>query len=178
MVCVRSIELSPTEADRIRMSTIDVILVVWFFLVGACVGSFLNVVVYRLPRGKSLIRPASRCPQCNHPIRPWDNIPIVSWIFLRGRCRDCGSNISGQYPLTEALIGIWFLSCSLVTMNTVSTWRISPWILSVLLAFLGAMIFAAAKIVQAGANVPRSLRWALLITSAGTLFALLSVVSN
>ena len=178
MACVRSIELSPAEVEFYRMSTIDSILAVWFFIVGACVGSFLNVVVYRLPRRESLIRPASRCPQCNHPIRPWDNIPIASWIFLRGRCRDCGSNISGQYPLTEALIGIWFLSCSLVTMNAVPTRSISPWILSIFLAVLGSMIFAAAKIIQAGANVPRALRWALFITSAGTLFALLSVVSN
>ena len=158
------------------MLSIDWIIVVWFFLLGTCVGSFLNVVVYRLPRGESLIRPASRCPSCNHPIRPWDNIPVLSWIILRGRCRDCGSNISGRYPICEALMGFWFIGCSLLALNAAPTSRISPWILSAFLAFLGATLFATTQILQAGAKVPGALCWALLIALAGTLFALFSIL--
>jgi leader peptidase (prepilin peptidase)/N-methyltransferase len=68
---------------------------------GAILGSFLNVVAYRLPRGESLSVPRSRCPQCETPIKPYDNIPLVSWILLRGRCRSCRAAISGRYPLVE-----------------------------------------------------------------------------
>lgn len=70
---------------------------------GAAFGSFLNVVCFRLPRGESLVRPRSRCPACGHPIRPWDNVPILSYLLLRGRCRDCGASIPLRYPLLEAL---------------------------------------------------------------------------
>ena len=70
---------------------------------GLAVGSFFNVVVHRLPRGESLARPRSRCPECDTPIRARDNVPVVSWLLLRGRCRDCGTRISPRYPLVEAL---------------------------------------------------------------------------
>src|SRR5215207_1412862 len=83
------------------------------FLFGAIIGSFLNVVAYRLPRKESLARPASRCPACETPIKPWDNIPIVSWLILRGRCRACGARISPRYPIVEALTG---LLCALVVV--------------------------------------------------------------
>jgi leader peptidase (prepilin peptidase)/N-methyltransferase len=68
---------------------------------GAILGSFINVVAYRLPRGESLSVPRSRCPQCETPIKPWDNIPVVSWLLLRGRCRACKARISWRYPLVE-----------------------------------------------------------------------------
>ena len=68
---------------------------------GAAVGSFLNVVVHRLPLGVSLVRPASRCLGCGRRVRPYDNVPVVSWVVLRGRCRDCGMAISVRYPLVE-----------------------------------------------------------------------------
>jgi leader peptidase (prepilin peptidase)/N-methyltransferase len=68
---------------------------------GAVIGSFLNVVIYRLPRRQSLITPGSRCPQCGTPIAAWDNIPVVSYLVLRGRCRHCGGRISPRYPLVE-----------------------------------------------------------------------------
>ena len=77
-------------------------------LLGLLVGSFLNVVVWRLPRGESLAHPGSHCPACGHPIRPYDNIPVVSWLFLRGRCSGCGSRISVRYPLVELGTGILF----------------------------------------------------------------------
>src|SRR5437588_5158020 len=72
-------------------------------LLGAIAGSFLNVVAYRLPRHESLITPASRCPQCAAPVRPYDNVPILSYLMLRGRCRSCSARISPRYPLVEAL---------------------------------------------------------------------------
>jgi leader peptidase (prepilin peptidase)/N-methyltransferase len=72
---------------------------------GLLLGSFFNVVIARLPRGESLASPGSRCPHCGHAVRPWDNIPVLSWLLLRGRCRDCGAPISPRYPLVEALTG-------------------------------------------------------------------------
>ncbi len=72
-------------------------------VLGAIVGSFLNVVAYRLPRRESLISPASHCPRCGTPLKPYDNVPIVSWLLLRGHCRSCGEPISARYPLVEAL---------------------------------------------------------------------------
>jgi leader peptidase (prepilin peptidase) / N-methyltransferase len=72
-------------------------------VLGAIVGSFLNVVVYRLPRHESLIAPASHCTRCGTPVKPYDNIPILSWLLLRGHCRSCGAPISARYPLVEAL---------------------------------------------------------------------------
>jgi leader peptidase (prepilin peptidase)/N-methyltransferase len=71
-------------------------------VLGAIVGSFLNVVTYRLPRRESLVTPASHCPKCGVPVRPYDNIPVLSWLLLRGRCRNCGERISARYPLVEA----------------------------------------------------------------------------
>jgi leader peptidase (prepilin peptidase) / N-methyltransferase len=70
-------------------------------VLGLILGSFLNVVAYRLPRGESLAAPASRCPGCDTPIRPYDNVPVISWLLLRGRCRSCGESIAWRYPLVE-----------------------------------------------------------------------------
>jgi leader peptidase (prepilin peptidase)/N-methyltransferase len=82
-------------------------------VLGAIFGSFLNVVAYRLPRGESLSRPRSRCPGCGKPIRPYDNIPVLSWLMLRGRCRACGIRISARYPLVEAGTAVL---CALVVL--------------------------------------------------------------
>jgi len=71
-------------------------------VLGAIVGSFLNVVAHRLPRGESLAHPPSRCPSCGAPVKFYDNVPVVSWLLLRGRCRACGEPISRRYPLVEA----------------------------------------------------------------------------
>jgi leader peptidase (prepilin peptidase) / N-methyltransferase len=81
----------------------------WLFYFGACVGSFLNVVVYRLPRGLNLVHPGSRCPQCGHAIRVRDNLPIFGWLLLGGRCRDCRSPISPRYYFVELVTGLIFL---------------------------------------------------------------------
>src|SRR3954454_24355967 len=75
---------------------------------GLLVGSFLNVVAYRLPRKESLVKPRSRCPGCGHEVRARDNIPVLSWLILRGRCRDCGEPISIRYPIVEATTAVLF----------------------------------------------------------------------
>jgi leader peptidase (prepilin peptidase)/N-methyltransferase len=81
----------------------------WLFAMGASVGSFINVVVYRLPAGLNLSSPGSRCPRCLHPIRLQHNLPIIGWLMLRGRCADCQLPISPRYPLVELLLGSIFL---------------------------------------------------------------------
>lgn len=81
----------------------------WLFAFGACAGSFMNVVIWRLPLGRSLTFPGSRCPNCGHAIRAWDNIPILNWFILRGKCRDCGARISWRYPAVEALVATIFV---------------------------------------------------------------------
>lgn len=85
-----------------------------FTLVGLVVGSFLTVVVYRIPRGESIVAPGSRCPSCGTPIRPWDNIPVLSYLVLRGRCRHCGARVSPAYPLTEAATAALFVGAAVV----------------------------------------------------------------
>lgn len=80
------------------------------FVLGAVLGSFFNVVIYRLPRGLSLVRPGSRCPSCGTAIRPWDNIPILSYLLLRGRCRSCGAMISWRYPVVELTAALLLLT--------------------------------------------------------------------
>lgn len=84
------------------------LLVVLCTVLGLAVGSFLNVVVWRVPRGESVVSPPSACPVCGHPIRPRDNVPVLGWLLLRGRCRDCGTAISARYPVVEALTGVLF----------------------------------------------------------------------
>ncbi|MHC4295655.1 MAG: prepilin peptidase, partial [Planctomycetota bacterium] len=80
----------------------DALWIVFFLVIGACAGSFLNVVIYRLPRGQSIIFPPSHCPACGRSIRWYDNVPLLSWILLRGRCRFCKAAISPRYILVEA----------------------------------------------------------------------------
>jgi leader peptidase (prepilin peptidase)/N-methyltransferase len=90
---------------------ISSLLTAWLFILGLCVGSFLNVVIARVPHGQSIVRPRSRCPKCGHEISWYENIPIASWLALRGRCRGCKAPISVRYPLVELLTGLLFLAC-------------------------------------------------------------------
>ena len=83
-------------------------------LFGLIIGSFVNVVAYRIPAGKSVVSPPSACPSCDHPIRNRDNIPVVSWLLLKGRCRDCRAAISIRYPIVEATTGALFAVTVLV----------------------------------------------------------------
>lgn len=105
------------------------------FLFGLVVGSFLNVVIYRLPRHESLVRPGSHCPGCDTPIHWYDNVPLVSWLVLRGRCRECKTRISYRYPAVEAVTGAGFV---------LAIWRFDvSWPLLVAWAFIAAMIAIA-----------------------------------
>jgi leader peptidase (prepilin peptidase)/N-methyltransferase len=89
------------------------VLIVFLTLVGLAIGSFLNVVVYRLPRGESLATPPSRCPTCETPIRPWHNVPVVGWLILRGRCAQCHASINVRYPAVELLTAAVFVAVTL-----------------------------------------------------------------
>ena len=83
-------------------------------LFGLLIGSFLNVVAYRVPLGRSVVSPPSACPACGHHIRRRDNIPVISWLLLQGKCRDCGAAISARYPIVEAVTGVLFAGTYLV----------------------------------------------------------------
>lgn len=82
---------------------------VFIFAFGAIVGSFLNVVIHRVPHEESIVFPNSACPQCKTPIKPYDNIPVLSWLFLRGKCRNCGEKISARYPAVELLTALLYV---------------------------------------------------------------------
>ncbi len=104
-------------------------------VLGLLVGSFLNVVIHRLPRDESIVTPRSRCPSCRRPIRPWENVPVLSWLWLRGRCRGCGTRIGWRYPAVELLTGLVFAAIAL-------RHGVSP-MTPVWFAFAGALIAAA-----------------------------------
>jgi len=93
----------------IDMSWLPVAGVVALGVVGLLLGSFLNVVIWRVPRGESIVVPPSACPRCGHRIRARDNVPVLSWLLLRARCRDCGAPISGRYPLVELATGLLYV---------------------------------------------------------------------
>ena len=84
------------------------------FVFGLIIGSFLNVCILRIPVEKSIVLPPSHCPSCGKPIKPYDNIPVISWLMLAGRCRKCKTRISAMYPMVELATGLLFLACYLV----------------------------------------------------------------
>ncbi|MBP5242197.1 MAG: prepilin peptidase [Clostridia bacterium] len=89
-----------------------VVTLVIFAVVGLCVGSFLNVVIYRLPLGMNLATPPSHCPSCDHQLAWYDNIPLFSWLFLRGKCRYCGASVTPRYFLVELITALLWLGCA------------------------------------------------------------------
>lgn len=105
------------EPEQLIHLTIGMFALFWFLL-GASIGSFLNVVVYRLPRGMSLSHPPSRCPACRHRIRWRDNVPVLGWFALGGRCRDCDYPISPRYPFVEFLVGLVFLILAVAQLTS------------------------------------------------------------
>ena len=105
---------------------------IFAFILGAVVGSFLNVCIWRIPEGLSIVTPASHCPDCGHPIRFYDNIPLISYLILRGRCRACGGRISLRYPFVEGLAALMALFLF--------------WKFGLTLKFLAAFIFVSALI--------------------------------
>ncbi len=106
------------------------------FVLGAMVGSFLNVVIYRLPKGESIVFPSSHCPHCQSPIRFYDNIPILGYLLLRGRCRDCKMPISIQYPLVELVTGLLFVVTVLMTGVHLYTPLLILWVCSLVVIFV------------------------------------------
>lgn len=114
------------------MTPLSVFLIVVAGLLGLLIGSFLNVVVYRVPAGISLLR-ESRCPNCDAPVKPWQNVPVIAWIALRGRCASCGTPISARYPLVESFTGVAF---AIVTWGVLSggelVWAYLPLALALL----------------------------------------------
>lgn len=97
------------EPSNIELDFPSWLMIGFCFALGGVIGSFLNVVVYRLPLGQSLVRPGSRCPKCGTPIRPLDNIPIFGWLKLHGRCWSCRGSISARYPLVELATALAFV---------------------------------------------------------------------
>jgi leader peptidase (prepilin peptidase)/N-methyltransferase len=90
---------------------VDPILAVTIFALGLAFGSFLNVCIYRLPLGKSVVSPGSACPHCEKFIPLYDNVPVLSWLLLRGKCRNCKEPISPRYLVVELITGLMFLGC-------------------------------------------------------------------
>jgi len=92
---------------------IDILFAIFALLFGLCIGSFLNVVAWRVPRGESIVRPGSCCPGCGYLIRWFDNVPVLSFVLLGGKCRQCKAHISFRYPVTETVTGLLFLAAAL-----------------------------------------------------------------
>jgi leader peptidase (prepilin peptidase)/N-methyltransferase len=103
----------------------DGLLVLLCGLLGLAIGSFLNVVIWRIPRKESVVRPPSHCPQCDTPIRPADNVPVLSWLLLRGKCRHCGNPIPVRYPLVEATNGVLFAA---VAVRFGASWELPAYL--------------------------------------------------
>ena len=150
----------------------------WPFLIfvavaGACVGSFLNVVICRLPQRQSVVHPPSRCPQCEHRLAWYDNVPVLSWLWLRGRCRYCRTTISIDYPLIEALSAFLFVSLFCVyylsslrpefsTPGLAGSWPV----LGMHLILVGALI-GATRIDALEYIIPLSISWTVIAIAFG-----------
>ncbi len=157
------------------------ILIPYTFVVGACIGSFLNVVIYRLPRGKSLSKPRSFCPKCGDSIPFYLNIPILSWLMLRGKCRKCKAAISPRYLVIEMITGIAFAGlfyCYFIagtremgTADGVRAFVNGHWWIYVLHASLFAAFIAASAIDLELWIIPLSICW--FVTAMGLVFSTL-----
>ena len=113
---------------------------------GFAIGSFLNVVVYRVPAGTSLVSPRSACPRCGAGIRKRDNIPVLSWLILRGKCRDCGEAISARYPLVELATAAIFVGIAVTRVPGLESATVVPQLLAVLLEMAALLYLAAVSI--------------------------------
>lgn len=112
------------------------------FALGASIGSFINVVVYRLPAGLSILFPPSRCPHCLNQLKPYDNVPVLGWLHLKGRCRFCKNKISVRYPVVEAVTGVIFILVFWIfkfSLYTVGYWVFCSWLLALSLIDLDTM---------------------------------------
>ncbi len=130
------------EEDGILMDLIVPAVNIIVFALGASVGSFINVVVYRLPAGLSILWPPSRCPHCSHRLRKRENVPIWSWLSLRGRCSRCKGQIAVRYPVVEAATGLVFLLVFWrfgVSVETPAYWAFCSWLLALSIIDLDTM---------------------------------------
>ncbi|MBR4674473.1 MAG: prepilin peptidase [Victivallales bacterium] len=156
--------------NKMFTDTIDIKSVFWLFsafsfILGSCIGSFMNVVVWRLPRGESLLYPPSHCPKCGHAIRPWENIPIISWLCLKARCSNCHLPISIKYPLGEGATGLLFAFLWMRIFQRGLPLECIPTFF-----FLGGALLAAALIDAEHRFIPDQ------VTYSGILFALLMAI--
>ena len=133
------------------MTPLDVAIVVIVGVLGLLVGSFLNVVIYRVPIGKSIVTPPSACPTCGEHIKPWDNIPVVSWLVLRGRCRNCAAPISIRYPIVELVTGLLFAATAMKFRIDVDA--PAGLFVAMILVLVAYLYFAAISVALAGIDL-------------------------
>lgn len=134
--------------------------------VGLLIGSFLNVVIWRVPRGESVVRPASACPHCGARIKAYDNIPVLSWLILHGKCRGCGEPISWRYPLVEATTGVLFAA---TTWWLGPVWHLPAFLYLVAISVALTMIDIDVKRLPNAIVLPSYLVGAGLLSAAGWL---------
>ncbi|CAN5305526.1 A24 family peptidase [soil metagenome] len=120
---------------------------------GLIFGSFFNVVIWRVPRQESIVSPPSACPNCSTPIRPRDNIPVISWLLLRGKCRDCAAPISAQYPAVELITGVAFALVALMFVPAVLVAGNDSGFAARILEFIAFIVLAASSVVLAGIDI-------------------------
>ncbi len=107
--------ISPRTTDHVLTAGLWWFAIIWLGFLGGCVGSFLTVVWDRLGTGEGFVFPRSRCPECDHEIRWYHNVPVIGWLLLRGRCYDCGAGIPVKHPLIEAAVALLFILIGLAT---------------------------------------------------------------
>src|SRR5215208_4861614 len=133
-------------------------------LFGLVVGSFLNVVIHRVPRRESIVWPSSHCPHCGEPIRPLDNVPLISYLLLRGRCRNCKGRISPRYPAVEGLTGLLFGAAA--------------YEFGLSLALLPALVLIAVLIALAAIDLEHRLLPNVIVGPAALAGLILSILAN
>jgi leader peptidase (prepilin peptidase)/N-methyltransferase len=154
------------------------LVIAFLFAIGACIGSFLNVVIYRLPRDLSLVHPGSACPSCKTPIEFYDNIPILSWLLLLGRCRKCKTRISPRYIIIELFTALLFVALYVIYFQThirkgVGGFLDGGFLLYLIQIIMLSAFLAASAIDLALQVIPLSICW--LVTAAGLIGSALAV---
>jgi leader peptidase (prepilin peptidase) / N-methyltransferase len=161
-MAVSTARIHTTDRRTTRVTTLSLALICGVF--GLMIGSFLNVVIYRVPQHLSIVSPPSGCPNCHHDIRARDNIPVISWLILHGRCRDCRAPISWRYPAVELTTALLFAG---VPLRLGRSWEVPAYCVFV------AGVFALALIDVDTLTLPRSIVW----THLGLVLALLLATS-
>lgn len=173
-------QLLPAQISPVQTSPVEVIYhtpppplpIIWYIfaaMLGACIGSFLNVVIYRLPEGRSIVNPPSACPRCNHQLAWYDNVPILGWLWLRGRCRYCRTPVSLQYPIIEAItaaffaLTLYFFYDSGLRNDFTFLSLETTWIVLLLYLLLVASLIAASKIDAQLFIIPLEIPWVVTV---------------